>query len=108
MFLHWAGPVLSLIGVILGTWGTLLMCRAYHPFSTWKVIVHLADVMGSLLRGNTAAASQAIKDASEFARVNPENKYRTLTGVYILVFSFALQTIGAILILADLAAHPAR
>lgn len=60
---HWSGPVLSLLGVLLGTWGTLLMCRAYHPFSTWKVVVHLADVMGSLLRGDTAAAAQAIKDA---------------------------------------------
>lgn len=29
-------------------------------------------------------------------------------GVYILVFSFVLQTIGAILILADVAAHPAH
>ncbi len=108
MFLHWAGPVLSLLGVMLGTWGTLLMCRAYHPFSTWKVVVHLADVIGSLLRGERAAAAQAIKDASEFARVNPENKYRTLMGVYILVFSFFVQTIGALLILADLAAHPPR
>ena len=41
MFLHFAGPVITLIGGALGAYGTLLMCRPYHPFGTWGVVRHL-------------------------------------------------------------------
>ena len=96
-----AGPLITLLGVFAGAWGTLLMCRPYHPFGTWRVLLHLASVAGMVLRGRFAEASQSIRNASDFSAINPENRFRTLEGVYVLVFSFLLQTLGATLIFAD-------
>lgn len=108
MWLHFSGPALTLVGVLLGIWGTLLMCRVYHPFSTWAVIPHLFSVLGKYLLGNVAAAQQALKDASDFSKLNEENRYKTLEGVYLLVVSFFVQTIGAVLILVDMYLHPGK
>jgi len=47
-------------------------------------------------------ARQAIRSAEQFSTINPENRYRTVAGVYLLVFSFVVQTIGAVLILVDM------
>src|SRR5271166_2709510 len=107
MFLHFAGPVITLIGGVLGAYGTLLMCRPYHPFGTWGVVQHLLWIAGKVVTGNTQAAREAIRDANDFSTINPENRDRTVAGVYVLVFSFIVQTIGAALILVDLVVHPA-
>ncbi len=105
MFLRFAGPVITLIGVVLGAYGTLLMCRPYHPFGTWGVVRHLLWICGRLLVGDTTATRQAIRDADAFSTINAENRDRTVAGVYVLVFSFIVQTIGAVLILVDLVVH---
>jgi len=106
MFLHLSGPLISLVGVVLGAYGTLLMCRPYHPFTNWGVVQHLVWIAGKVLTGNTQAAREAIRDANDFSTINPENRDRTVAGVYVLVFSFIVQTIGAVLILVDLVIHP--
>jgi len=106
MFLRFSGPIISLVGVVLGAYGTLLMCRPYHPFTTWGVVQHLLWIAGKILTGNTQAAREAIRDANDFSTINPEKRDRTVAGVYVLVFSFIVQTIGAALILVDLVVHP--
>lgn len=100
--LHWSGPIISLLGVLVGAYATLLMCREYHPFGTWGVIGHLLWLAGKAGRGRMNEVRNALKAASEFAEVNRVNRYRSLAGVYVLVFSFFVQTAGAILILIDL------
>ena len=100
--LHWSGPAITLLGVVLGAYATLLMCREYHAFGTWDIVQHLFWICGKLVTGKTEDVRNALKDASEFARINPVNQYRTLAGVYVLVFSFLVQTVGAVLILLDL------
>jgi len=100
--LHWSGPVITLLGVVLGAYGTLLMCREYHPFGTWGVFRHLCWIGGKLATGRTAEVRSALKSASEFGRINPANQNRTLAGVYVLTFSFLVQTVGAVLILLDM------
>ena len=105
MFLHFAGPVVTLVGGVLGAYGTLLMCRPYHPFGTWGVVRHLLWICGRVLAGDTAATRQAIHDADKFSTINPENRDRTVAGVYVLVFSFLVQTGGAVLIIVDLMVH---
>lgn len=102
MLLHWSGPAVTLLGVLLGAYGTLLMCREYHPFGTWSVIRHLLWIIRKLVTGKKIEVVFALKTASEFATINPTNHYRTLAGVYVLVFSFLVQTAGAVLILLDL------
>ena len=100
--LHWSGPVITLLGVLIGAYATLLMCREYHPFGTWSVMGHLFWIGWKLLVGDVKEVRIALKAASEFAQVNPANRYRTLAGVYVLVFSFLVQTLGALLIVIDL------
>ncbi|HUI82618.1 MAG TPA: hypothetical protein VL240_00245 [Candidatus Binatia bacterium] len=102
MFLRFSGPIISLTGVVLGAYGTLLMCRPYHPFGTWGVFQHLLWIGGKVLTGDIQAAREAIREANDFSTVNRENRYRTVAGVYVLVFSFVVQTIGAVLILVDM------
>lgn len=106
MFLRFAGPIITLIGGMLGAYGTLLMCRPYHPFGTWGVVRHLLWVCGRLLVGDAGATRQAIRDADAFSTINTENRDRTVAGVYVLVFSFIVQTIGAVLMIVDLVVHP--
>ena len=106
MFLHLSGPLISLVGVVLGAYGTLLMCRPYHPFTTWGVVQHLLWIASKVLTGDVKAARRAIRDANDFSTINPEKRDRTVAGVYVLVFSFIVQTIGAVLIVADLVVHP--
>jgi len=105
MVLHYSGPLITLLGVALGAWGTLLMCRPYHPFSTWGIVQHLLWILGRLVVGKMEEARQAVRSAEKFSTINPENRYRTVAGVYLLVFSFVVQTVGAVLILVDMIAH---
>ncbi len=70
-------------------------------------IRHLLWIAGKVLIGKTEAVREAIRDANEFSTSNPEKRDRTVAGVYALVFSFIVQTIGAVLILVDLLVHPA-
>ena len=107
MFLRFAGPVITLIGGVLGAYGTLLMCRPYHPFGTWGVVRHLLWICGRLLVGDdTQPRDKRSVTPNGFSTINPEKRDRTVAGVYVLVFSFIVQTIGAVLILVDLVVHP--
>ena len=67
MWLHFSGPVLTLVGVLLGIWGTLLMCRVYHPFSTWQVIPHLFSVLQTRKLG-VLARRRKVEAASDSDR----------------------------------------
>jgi hypothetical protein len=93
--------VLTLLGVLLGVRGTLLMCRAYHPFQTSAVVWPILKTVGRVLRGDIAALEESVEATSDLASLNQENRARTLAGVYLLIFSFFLQTLGAMLLVAD-------
>ena len=100
--LHWSGPVVTLFGVVIGAYATLLMCRVYHPFTNGGMIRHLFWLAGRLVLGELEEVRSALATASAFAQDNTESKTRTLAGVYVLVFSFFVQTLGASLVLFDL------
>ena len=100
--LHWSGPVITLLGVVVGAYATLLMCREYHPFTNRGMIRHLFWMAGQLILGKREEVRSALLTASAFAHENAANKTRTLAGVYVLVFSFFIQTLGALLIVIDI------
>jgi hypothetical protein len=104
MFLTLSGPIITLVGVWLGLWGTLLMCRVFHPLGNlvlWEIFV----VLWLYITGRGNKARQSLKNASVYETVNIANDFRTLGGVYVLVFSFFVQVIGATLIIVDLMVH---
>ncbi len=100
--LHWSGPVVTPFGVVIGAYATLLMCREYHPFTNGGMVRHLFWLAGRLILGRLEEVRSALATASAFAQDNTGSKTRTLAGVYVLVFSFFVQTLGALLILFDL------
>ncbi len=57
--------------------------------------------MGLVLRGNLAAVEESVEATSDLASVNEENRARTLAGVYLLIFSFFLQSLGALFSILD-------
>jgi hypothetical protein len=105
MLLTLSGPLITLFGVMLGAVGTLLMCRAHHPFSTTRLVGHLFQIVWLYATGRMAEARQSLQDATLFGEVNRENRYRTLEGVYLLVFSFLIQIVGAVFIVVDTIVH---
>lgn len=102
LVIRWAAAVLSFLGVIVGVWGTLLMSRSFHPYKTWGVISHVMNVAFTAIFKGHKAAEDLNSDAADLV-VNQENHARSLAGLCILVTSFFFQTIGAVLVMIDLA-----
>ena len=62
-------------------------------------------VLWLTISGRGDEARRSLRNASDFAKVNEESGVRTLAGVYVLVFSFFVQMIGAALIVIDILVH---
>jgi hypothetical protein len=121
-----AGPLVTLIGVVLSVWGTFLFTEFWHPFTGEDFFVHLKDspilamtLLRQVLRENRepirgdASANplppdegerklEELKVTAQLA-VNEEKRYASLVGLDMVFVGFALQAIGAISSLADIA-----
>ena len=90
------GPSITLLGVIVGVMGTLMICKPYHPFSYLAFVRHLLGVIWAFRRG-AEEATRLIRIASQLGAVNEEDRANSLMGVYVVFFGFVLQAIGAVL-----------
>jgi hypothetical protein len=93
--------VSSLIGVVLGVVGTYLMTSAYHPFNAQGVMYDFLHVVFLFLTFRWKRGLRMIGDAAFFGEVNPEDRRRSLLGIYVLGVSFLFQTAGAALFVLD-------
>jgi hypothetical protein len=91
----------TFLGVIVGVLGTYLMTMAYHPFDKPGVVYNFFRVMGLVLTFRWSAAMAMIDDASFFGEMNPEDRAKSLRGIYVLGASFVFQTAGALLTIID-------
>lgn len=96
---------LSLAGVLLGLLGTYLMTSAYHPFGEGGLIKNFFRVVGLALTLRWKQAKDIVTDVVSFGDLNPEDRRKSLTGIYLLFLSFAVQTAVAILGVFDVT-HP--
>ena len=97
--------VLTLIGVLLGLVGTYLMTTAYNPFGALGLVWNFFRVAGLVARLQWAKARNLVRDAAFFGELNPENRGRSLAGIYLLFLSFVVQTVAAVLGICDVTRH---
>jgi hypothetical protein len=102
-----AAAILTLLGVLTGVYGTYLMTMAYHPFDStgWGVTRNFIRVMWRLATLRWKSAKALIQKAAFYGEMNKEDRALSLAGLYVLSFSFLLQTVGASLAIADVLFH---
>ena len=93
--------ILALFGVLLGLVGTYLMTTAYNPFGSGGLIKNFGRVAFWTLTFQWKAARDVVRDAALFGELNPENRGRSLGGIYLLFLSFVVQTAAGILGIVD-------
>jgi hypothetical protein len=96
----------SLVGVVLGVVGTYLMTSAYHPFNAQAATYDFLHVVFLFLTFRWKRGLRTIGDAAFFGEVNPEDRRRSLLGIYVLGVSFLFQTAGALLFVVDVFTGP--
>lgn len=101
--MHWGGPGVTFLGVIIGVWGTLLMSRPYHPYTTWEIVVQVLTVVRTAVFKGKSEAKRLINEISVLSAGTGEDRAKTLFGLLVLIVSFFLQTFGALLVIVDLA-----
>lgn len=94
--------ILTLLGVLVGVYGTHQMTMAYHPFGGAGVIRNFFRMVVLFLIFRWNSAKTLIGDAAFFGEMNREDRTQSLMGIYILGVSFLLQTAGAAFAVADL------
>jgi hypothetical protein len=99
--------ILTLLGVITGVYGTYLMTAAYHPFDSegWGVTKNFFRVMVHFATFRWKSAKLLIRKAAFYGEMNKEDRALSLAGIYVLSFSFLLQTVGAAFAIADVLFH---
>lgn len=101
-FIHIGGPVIALLGVLVGVAGTLMMSHQYHPFTSFKLLTHSFNIAARLLIKSPEDTRRLMYETSQLSLVNEEDRGRSLFGLYCLIFSFFLQMFGAVLMLIDM------
>lgn len=94
-----------LAGVIVAVYGTHLMTEEFHPFKIGELIKSLVITFFLLLTLQWKKANELVADIS-LTEVNPQDRSKALKGVYFLLMSFVLQTIGAALAVLDVIVGP--
>ncbi len=114
-YLLLSSAIFATLGVAASVWGTYLMTIFLHPFDLKGFRKFIADspeyAMAILeeqrsrtsARAASAAALKNLKTIAKLAEVNPERRDISLVGVGLLFLGFALQGVGVLFTLIDLA-----
>src|ERR1700719_4536877 len=97
-WLEVGGALLTLVGVVIGVYGTFLMTKFYHPYAPVGFVVSMVRMLGRILIGQAKRNQEHSDVAAVFAELTPEKKGESLSGAHWLFIGFFLQTIGATLI----------
>jgi hypothetical protein len=95
------GALLTLAGVVIGVYGTFLMTKFYHPYSIPGFVVSVIRNAWLTLTGQKEKKALHAEIATKFASITAESRGESLYGIQWVFFGFFLQTVGAVLILAD-------
>ena len=91
----------ALLGVVVGIVGTLLMTRMYHPYTSTQIFRNIFGVLKRFVLSGRQEAENLLQASSDLGEINKENRARSLFGLYLLICSFFLQTLGAVLGVLD-------
>jgi hypothetical protein len=101
--LNLTGFLIASSGSVLAMVGALKQTNAYYPFKAWTLVGHALIVTVKSIFG--ADVSAEIYSAANLAKSNPEDRVKSLQGLYCLFCGFLLQLAGsAVLLVASLLA----
>ena len=83
------------------------MTMAYHPFDNkgFGVTKNFFRILVRFATFRWKSARQLISKAAYYGEMNEEDRSLSLSGIYVLSFSFLLQAIGAFFAIADVLSH---
>ena len=91
-------PAITLVGVVFGVMGTLLICKPYHPFSMTGLARHVfLTLVPMVVKGRIADAYALMQTTSKLSAINEEDKVKSLFGIYLAFVGFVFQSFGAVL-----------
>ena len=96
--LNIAGFVIASAGSMLGMTGALQQTNAYYPFKPGPFLGYMLRItFGPILRKSVA---DEIHTAAKLSEKRPEDRAKSLHGLYFLFCGFLLQMVGAAVLLA--------
>jgi len=95
------GAALTLLGVLIGVYGTFVMTKFYHPYGPVGFLVSMIRMIGRMLVFQGKKNKEHVDVAAAFAELTPEKKGESLSGAHWLFLGFFLETLGAALITVD-------
>lgn len=90
------GPTVTLVGLVYSVLGTYFLTRLYHPYRVWDFCVAVAKAIFYTLFFQTKKILKIARVAVATGAITPEDRARSLLGIYFIFFGFLLQMIGAI------------
>ena len=76
--------------------GALKQANAYYPFKVWSLAAHaLRITVRSIFTSNVL---EEIRTATKLAEAKPEDRVKSLQGLYWLFCGFLLQLVGSALV----------
>lgn len=99
--LNIAAFVVASAGAWIAMAGSLRMAQAYHPFTAWDFVRHIARVAWLYARHDKAAARRLMMTTTEAGSINTEDRVLSLAGLYLVFCGFAAQLLGGLLALAS-------
>ncbi len=95
-----SGAVFTLLGGLIGAYGTYFVTKWYHPFQGLDFMGSLIAIAARLFLGRKRAAIAEIQAEATFGELNKEQKAESLFGAYLVLIGFAVQSAGALLLVA--------
>ena len=81
-FLEIGGASLTLIGVVVGVYGTYLMTKFYHPYGPLGFTKSIVKMLWRTLFFQSERAKRHNEVAAKFAKLREEDKGESLAGVH--------------------------
>jgi hypothetical protein len=99
--LELAAGIVGLAGVLVSIWGTFLLTRFYHPFGPGSFLRTVAKATLHFMTGRQDKALARARLITKLGAITPEQKAKSLLGVYWIFVGFVLQGVAVALSLGD-------
>jgi hypothetical protein len=93
--------LVTLIGVVIGVYGTYVLTMWTHPMGFWAFNQSVLIMFARKIVGKDDMTARVNRVATKLAEMKPENKAESLHGLHWIFLGFVLQTIGALLLAID-------
>lgn len=101
--LELGGAGLTLLGVIIGVYGTYILTKWTHPLGWWGFNWSVLVMFWNKLTRSEDRITRINEVSTKLAAMSVENKAESLHGLHWVFFGFVLQTLGAVLLAFDAA-----